>query len=298
MKNLLTVDVEEYFQVEGFADVVGRDAWDCYESRVVPAVDRILDLLAETGRTATFFVLSWTAERHPEMVQRIVEGGHELASHGHGHQMIHRLGPEGFRRDLRRSREILESIADVAVFGYRAPSFSLTNKTPWAHQVLAEEGFEYSSSVFPVHHDRYGIPDAPRTPWEVDLGGGKSIVELPPLTLRMGRSNLPVGGGGYLRLFPVHLLAHALRKMNRMGAPGVVYLHPWEVDPAQPRLPGRLANRFRHYVGLGRTERKLRYLLERFDFGSVGEFLGLEQAVPAAPVRPVRRPLSTGIVGN
>lgn len=277
MRNLLTIDVEEYFQVEGFADVVGREAWDCYESRVVPAVERLLRLLDETDTKATFFVLAWSAERHPEMVRRIVEAGHELASHGYGHRMLDQIGEDGFRQDLRRSRRILEDVGGVPLVGYRAPSFSVTRRTPWAHAVLAEEGFCYSSSVFPVHHDRYGIPDAPRTPWEIDVGGGRSIVELPPLTLRVGRSNLPVGGGGYLRLFPVGLVSHALRRMNARGAPGVIYLHPWEVDPEQPRLPGRLTNRFRHYVGLRRTERKLRHLLQRFDFGTTADFLGLDR---------------------
>ncbi len=274
MKNLLTIDVEEYFQVEGFADVVDRGEWDRYESRVVPSTRRLLDLLDDTGHKATFFVLAWCAERHPAMVREIVSRGHEVASHGYGHRMITSQDADSFRADLRRSREVLERLTGRRMLGYRAPSFSITPATPWAHEVIAEEGFAYSSSVFPVHHDRYGIPDAPRTPWQVDTAAGP-LTELPPLTLRMAGQNLPVAGGGYMRLLPVRLVAHAVRRMNAAGAPAMLYLHPWEVDPEQPRLPGRRANKFRHYVGLDRMHEKLRYLLERFEFETVAAHLEL-----------------------
>lgn len=294
MRNLLTVDVEEYFQVEGFADVVARSDWDKYESRVAEPTRRILDLLDGARQKATFFVLGWTAERHPSLVREIAARGHEVASHGQGHQMADAIGERAFRRDVRQGKRVLEDILGASVHGYRAPSFSITDRTPWAHQVLLEEGFVYSSSVFPVRHDRYGVPDAPRIPWEVRPpskdGAGKTLLELPPLTLRALGQNLPVAGGGYLRLLPVGVVSHAIRRMNADGYPAVVYLHPWELDPAQPRLPGRAANRFRHYLGLASTERKLAELVSRHGFTSIAQHLGLaEQRVArddAAPARP------------
>ena len=275
MRNLLTIDVEEYFQVEGFADVVDPSSWDSRESRVEMQTTRLLDLLASTHQRATFFVLGWTAERHPELVREIVRRGHEVASHGYRHRMVDVEGEAGFREDVRRGRAVLEALIGAPVVGYRAPSFSITERTPWAHRVLVDEGHVYSSSVFPVRHDRYGIPDAPRTAWVVRTGDGGSLVEIPPLTLRVFGQNLPVAGGGYMRLFPVGVVSSAIDRMNAEGHPAVIYLHPWEIDPEQPRIAGRRANRFRHYVGLETMERKLRQLLDRHAFTTMGSHLGV-----------------------
>jgi polysaccharide deacetylase family protein (PEP-CTERM system associated) len=283
VRNLLTVDVEEYFQVEGFADVVDRRDWPKFESRVRMQTLRLLDLFDGKRQRATFFVLGWTAERDPDLVREIVARGHEVASHGWSHRMIDTQGVRAFRRDVRKGKRILETIVGAPVAGYRAPSFSITAKTPWAHKVLAEEGFTYSSSVFPVRHDRYGVPDAPRRPWEVDCGEGRRLVELPPLTLRMLGQNLPVGGGGYMRLFPLSVVSSAIESMNRAGSPAVVYLHPWEIDPQQPKLPGRAANRWRHWVGMEKLERKLSRLLDAHPFGTMGEFLGIPAQRLGAP---------------
>lgn len=287
MRNLLTIDVEEYFQVEGFADVIARDQWDACESRVAAPTRRILDLLDAARQKATFFVLGWTAERHPSLVREIAARGHEVGSHGHGHQMADRIGEKAFRRDVRKAKRLLEDLLGAPVHGYRAPSFSITDRTPWAHAVLAEEGHVYSSSVFPVRHDRYGVPDAPRVPWEARVSPGRTLLELPPLTLRALGQNLPVAGGGYLRLLPLALVSHAIRRMNDDGFPAVVYLHPWELDPGQPRIAGRAANRFRHYVGLSTMERKLRDLTERHAFTSIAQHLGLDgqKPLPSVPDR-------------
>ena len=283
MRNLLTIDVEEYFQVEGFADVVDRAHWEDYESRVEPCVARLLDLLDAAAQKATFFALAWTAERHPEMVREIVLRGHEVASHGYLHRMIDSQGARAFRRDIRRSRAVLEGILGAPVVGYRAPSFSITPRTPWAHRVLAEEGFRYSSSVLPVRHARYGDPGAPREPSLIEVGRGRTIVELPLLTSRALGRNWPVAGGGYLRLLPVSVITRAIWAMNAEGEPAVVYMHPWEIDPDQPRIPGRRLNRWRHYVNLDRTEDKLRHLLDHHAFTTMSAHLGLEQQTLGEP---------------
>ena len=273
----LSFDVEEYFQVEAAARCVPRDQWPAREKRLPAAVDRILSLLAEFDVHATFFVLGWVGRNEAQLVRRIAQAGHEIASHGMGHRMIGRLSAGQFRRDLLDSRKLLEDLAGCPVLGYRAPTFSITHETAWALDILAEAGFQYDSSIFPVHHDRYGVPEAPsEVHYAVGPAGG-SILEIPPLTLRMLGANLPLAGGGYLRLFPVALVAHALRAAGRRtsaspGRPrpgGMIYLHPWELDPGQPVLPmGRLGT-FRHRVGLARTEAKLRRLLRAFRFGDV-----------------------------
>lgn len=273
VKHLLSFDVEEYFQVESASSVIPRDQWGRYPTRLVPAVDCVLGLLAERGVTATFFVLGWVAQQEPETVRRIADAGHEIASHGMNHDMIGRLTPDAFRQDLIASRKLLEDISGEQVLGYRAPTFSITRETAWALDVLCESGFLYDSSVFPVHHDRYGVPDAPRSAHRALGPGGKSILEIPPLTMRLLKSNLPVGGGGYFRLFPICLLGRALKAASSQGECGMLYLHPWELDPGQPVLPMSRISRWRHRVGLGRTESKLRWLLERFDFTSVREQL-------------------------
>jgi polysaccharide deacetylase family protein (PEP-CTERM system associated) len=284
MRNFLTVDVEEHFQVEGFADVVRRGDWESHDSRVRPQTQTLLDLLESTRQRATFFVLGWTAERHPLLVLEIVARGHEVASHGWSHLPIDAQGARWFRRDVRRAKRVLEDILGAPVAGYRAPTFSITRRTPWAHRILCEEGFAYSSSVFPIRHDRYGVPDAPRLPHHVDCGNGRTIVELPPLTVRLVGTNLPVAGGGYLRVLPAALVSRAIRAMNRIGAPAVVYLHSWEMDPAQPRIAGRASAVWRHRVGLAGFPAKLRKLLDAHEFVPIGEMLGLpDQLRGAAP---------------
>jgi polysaccharide deacetylase family protein (PEP-CTERM system associated) len=277
--HMLSFDVEEYFQVEAAARAVSRDRWDELPPRLPAAVDRVLELLASHRVVATFFVLGWVAEHQPPLVRRIADAGHEIASHGTDHRMIGRLTPEEFRRTLIDSRRLLEDITGRPVLGYRAPTFSLTRASAWAIDLLAEAGYAYDSSVFPVRHDRYGVPDAPRFAHRAVGPGGGSLLEIPPVTLRLAGMNWPVGGGGYLRLLPVRLVGAALNKAARGGHQGMIYLHPWEFDPGQPVLPmGRLGT-WRHRVNLHRTADKLAWLLHRHRFTSVRDS-GLLPAVP------------------
>jgi len=265
----LSFDVEEYFQVEAAARCVPRSRWELLDKRLPAVTRRILDLLDESRTTATFFVLGWVARHEGKLVRRIAEAGHEIASHGADHRMIAQTTPGEFRRDLDASRKLLEDICGRAVIGYRAPTFSITNDTAWALDVLAEAGFRYDSSVFPVRHDRYGVPDAPATVhWASGPGGGR-ILEIPPATVRVLGANWPVGGGGYLRLLPVRCLARVLTAAQRRNRPCMIYLHPWELDPHQPTLPMGRMGTFRHRVGLRGTEGKLRRLLQCFEFTSV-----------------------------
>lgn len=272
--HLLSFDVEEYFQVEAATTSgVTPEQWDAFPHRLPESIDLILDLLRRHDTLATFFVLGWVAKHEPEVVNRIAAAGHEIASHGTNHQMITRLSPEQFRQDLRESRTRLEDLACRRVLGYRAPTFSIVRGTCWALDVLAEEGFEYDSSIFPVRHDRYGIPDAPRWPHLASGPAGGRLLEIPPLTRRVLGANLPVGGGGYLRLFPRWLLEGSIRRARQVSQPAMIYLHPWEFDPGQPILPMGRLTRWRHRVNLHRTADKLRSLLGRFRFGSVQQQL-------------------------
>jgi polysaccharide deacetylase family protein (PEP-CTERM system associated) len=274
MINALTFDVEEYFHAEVFAGVVRPEEWAGLESRVVGATERILELLAETGTAATFFVLGWVGERHPKLVRAIQGQGHEVACHGYGHQMITRLDRGEFAADVRRAKATLEDTTGQEVIGYRAPTFSVVRETLWSLDVLAELGFQYDSSIFPIVHDRYGIADAPRFPHRRPTGQGSVIAEFPLSTLVAGKWRLPVAGGGYFRLLPYALTAWALRRLNRQeGQPAIVYLHPWEVDSGQPRLPvGRVAQ-FRHSVSTRSTLAKLSRLLRDFRFAPAREVL-------------------------
>ena len=262
--NAMSVDVEDWFQVQAFAGVIPRDTWDGYDRRVEANTDRVLDLFAAHDTRATFFTLGWVAERHPALVRRIVAAGHELASHGFGHELVHAIGPEKFRADVARAKSVLEDAGGVAVHGYRAPTFSIAPRiAPWAHAVLAETGHAYSSSVFPVKHDLYGAPDAPRLPWRPDPNG---VLELPMTTVRIGARNLPCAGGGWFRMFPYGLFQAGLSRVNaREGLRGIFYFHPWEIDPHQPRQHGAPArSRLRHYTGLAGMEGKLARLLKDF----------------------------------
>lgn len=234
--NAMTVDVEDYFQVEAFARTVARDAWEGFPRRVEANTDRILALFAAAGVRATFFTLGWVAERHPALVRRIVAAGHELASHGHGHARVATLSAEQFRQDVVRAKALLEDIGGVAVAGYRAPTFSISPATPFAYPVLAETGHRYSSSIYPVRHDLYGAPDAPRFPHAVAEG---ALWEVPMTTIRMRGQNLPISGGGYFRLLPYAVFRRGLAAFNRAeGRGGMFYTHPWEIDPGQPRIGG------------------------------------------------------------
>jgi polysaccharide deacetylase family protein (PEP-CTERM system associated) len=249
---VLSVDVEDYFHVEAFADVVARDQWPSFPSRVETDTRRLLDLFDTAGVKATCFILGWVAERYPGLVREIAGRGHEPACHSYWHRPIMQLTPEQFRSDTRRAKDAIEQAAGDGICGYRAPTFSITRRSLWALEVLAEEGFTYDSSIFPVRHDLYGIPDAPRAPFRTH-----GLVECPMTTFRVGSANLPVGGGGYLRLLPYWYTTTGIRRAWSQGVPLITYVHPWEVDPEQPRIKGRLTSRLRHYTNLSRTAPRL-----------------------------------------
>lgn len=265
-ENILSVDVEDYFQVEAFADVVDRFQWESYSCRVEDNTKRLLDLLDEYGTRATFFILGWVAERFPTLVREIVARGHEPACHSYWHRLIYTLTPEEFRKDTCRAKEVIEQAANMAIYGYRAPSYSITARSLWALDILAESGFTYDSSIFPIRHDTYGIPDAPRTPFRIPTPSGP-LVECPITTFRwLGKQNLPVGGGGYLRILPFWYTRLGISRAQREGVPLIVYLHPWEIDPGQPRIQARLRSRVRHYTNLGKMAGRLRRLLRQVRF--------------------------------
>lgn len=280
--NALTVDVEDYFQVSAFADQIPFSHWESYESRVCANTERLLDIFGALDVRGTFFVLGWVAERYPHLVRRIHAAGHELASHSYGHGLVYDTTPEGFCDDLRRAREAIEDAAGVRVSGYRAPSYSITEMSLWALDVLVSEGYAYDSSIYPIRHDRYGIPTWPRHIHRVErLGGG--LWELPGSTVRRGGVNLPIGGGGYFRLLPYEWTRRGIRALNQVeGQPAIFYLHPWEIDPEQPRVNTGMLSRFRHYYNLEETETRLRRLLEEFSFTTVSEVLARQASGPAA----------------
>lgn len=274
MRNALTFDVEEDFQVEAARGRISPEDWDRLPPRVVRNTQRVLDLLERHGVSATFFVVGWVAERHPQLVREIHRRGHELGCHGYAHVPIYRMDRRRFVDDVRRARQAIEDAAGTRVLGYRAPTCSVVESTLWALDVLADEGFRYDSSIFPIHHDRYGIPGAPRFPHRPPLGNGRDLVEFPLTTVRLGGQNLPVAGGGYFRLLPYAWLRAAYRSLNhREEMPVMVYLHPWEFDPDPPRLPLRGLARFRHAVGLRHTRAKLERLLGDFAFGPAAQVL-------------------------
>jgi polysaccharide deacetylase family protein (PEP-CTERM system associated) len=271
--NALTVDVEDYFQVSAFASVIDRRAWDTLDCRVERNVHRMLDLFEDKQAHATFFTLGWVAKRYPALIRRIVSAGHELASHGYGHQRASDLDRAAFASDVRSAKAILEDISGVEIKGYRAPSFSIGEGNSWAHDVLLETGHRYSSSVYPVKHDHYGSPHAPRFAHAIRDG----LIEIPPTTLRLLDRNLPSSGGGYFRLLPYALSRWMIARFNAAEVrPAVFYCHPWEIDPAQPRVRGiDQRSRFRHYVNLHKTERRLAQLLTDFRWDRMDRvFLG------------------------
>lgn len=297
--NAMTVDVEDYFHASAFDRIVSRESWAARESRVVRNTEVLLECFERAGVHATFFVLGWVAERFPDLVRDIASGGHEIASHGFHHQLIYTLTRDQFREDVRRAKATIEDAAGRQVRGYRAPSFSIVQPSLWALDVLIEEGYSYDASIFPIRHDRYGIQDAPRHTHVIDrnrrkasrrsaergdtprrgISGTRHIIEVPAATVRIGHRNLPIAGGGYFRLLPYAWTHWGMTRANREGAPVVFYIHPWEVDPSQPRLPvGRLTS-WRHYSGLNKTLGRLERLLCAFAFNTVAETL-MQEPVP------------------
>lgn len=265
----MSIDVEDYFQVSAFAAHIRREDWDSLPCRVERNIDTILGLLDDADAKATFFTLGWIAKRYPQVVSRIVDNGHELASHGYGHQRASDLTPEQFRHDITRAKKLLEDLGGVAVLGYRAPSFSINHANWWAVEELENAGYVYSSSIYPVRHDHYGMPDAPRFAHRPNGAGG--ILELPPTTVPLMGRNLPAAGGGWFRLLPYGVSRWMLQRVNTQEqAPCMFYFHPWELDAGQPRQPGLSAKtRFRHYVNLHRMQGRVRQLLNDFEWDRV-----------------------------
>lgn len=285
--NYLTIDVEDYYHVSAFEDIVAKTDWDKYPSRVEKNTQNILAIFHKHNVKGTFFILGWVAEKHPQLIKDISAAGHEIACHSYRHQLVYNLTPEEFREDTHRAKSILEQLTDLVVRGYRAPSYSITRKSLWALPILHELGFEYDSSVFPIYHDIYGIPDAPRFAFLWNLSGstpeilvdsesGQSkdnttLREFPVSTASLLGRNLPVSGGGYFRLFPYWLTRKALQEISiRDQKPFIFYLHPWEVDPDQPRMSNaRAFSKFRHYNNLCKTSGRLERLLHDFKFGPI-----------------------------
>ncbi|MGO4381857.1 XrtA system polysaccharide deacetylase [Pseudoduganella sp. RAF53_2] len=275
VRNAMTIDVEDYFQVSAFAPHIPRDSWPARECRVEANIERILGILETGGAKGTFFTLGWIAERYPQMIKRIVAGGHELASHGYGHLRASDQSREEFMDDVARSKGILEDLGGERVLGYRAPSFSIGPGNLWALDVLQEAGYRYSSSIYPIQHDHYGMPDAPRFAFHPN--GEQGLLEVPITTVRIGQRNLPAGGGGYFRLLPYSLSRRMMRRVNREdGQPAIFYFHPWELDPGQPRPEGiGLKTRFRHYVNLDKMDARIRSLTRDFAWDRMDRiFLG------------------------
>lgn len=274
MPNALSIDVEDYFHVSAMARSIDREDWESLPSRVEQNTDRLLGIFGEAGVGATFFVLGWVAERFPSLIRRIHAAGHEVACHGLTHRQIFRQTPDEFRSETERSKAILEDAIGEAVSGYRAASFSITNESLWALDILHDAGFTYDSSVFPVRHDLYGLPEAPRFPFRWRIADGRTLLEFPPSTCQIAGVNVPASGGGYFRIYPYALTRYLIRSLNRKeGKPAMFYLHPWEVDPDQPRIRTSARSRFRHYHNLAKCEGRLRRLLRDFRFDPVRNVL-------------------------
>ena len=295
LQNAMSVDVEDYFQVAALESTVNRRDWEDLESRVERNTDRLLQIFSDADVSATFFVLGWVADRHPQIVRRICGEGHELASHGYSHKLIYKQSREEFAEETRRSKSVLEDISGRPVLGYRAASYSITPKSLWAIDALADAGFEYDSSIVPVRHDLYGVPGAKAHPHRLELSDGRSIIEFPPTTISLLGQRLPIGGGGYFRLFPYWFTRWGLRTINdREGMPFTFYLHPWELDPDQPRFEHTsLKSRFRHYNNLDRCEARLLQLLSQFRFTTKRSVLASLE-LPSVALDTVMVP-STGI---
>lgn len=296
--HVLTVDVEDYFQVEAFADIVSRESWDRWPCRVEGNTRRVLDLLDEHRAKGTFFFLGWVAERFPGLVREVQTRGHELACHSYWHRTIYSLTPEEFREDTRRAKRVIENAAGAQVMGYRAPSWSISRECLWALEILAEEGFTYDSSIYPIHHDLYGLPGAKRFPYTHVCENGRQLREFPPATLRLLGMNFPAAGGGYLRVLPSAYTEVAFRVFERnYGERVVVYLHPWEVDPEQPRIRGKLKSRFRHYTNLRAMTGRLRAALKRHRFERFCDVLAAE-AAESGTLREPEQPVLAEAAGG
>jgi polysaccharide deacetylase family protein (PEP-CTERM system associated) len=298
--NVLSIDVEDYFQVTNFEARVERREWDKYPSRVVANTRRLLNLLDRRQARATFFVLGWVGRRFPGLVREIVKAGHEIGCHSYWHRLVYRQKPNQFRQDLRLARDVLESASGQPVVAYRAPSYSITRESLWALDILEDEGFRFDSSIFPTYHPRYGIPEAPRHLHRLNTDHG-SLWEFPPSAGRLGGLNVPAAGGGYFRLLPARLTALCFRQINRAGHPGVFVVHPWEIDPDQPRLAPPLSrDGWRHYLNLRSTEKKLDWFLRQFSFGALGDvarrYMTREDILPLSEFPPPYR-LSLSEVG-
>lgn len=283
--NALTVDVEDWFQVSNFESIITRDEWDGLPSRVENNTRRLLDLFDEHGARATCFVLGWVAERFPDLVAEIQRRGHDVETHSHRHRLVYELTPESFAEDLRESLDVLEGVTGRRPRGFRAPSFSIDHRSLWALDVLAESGVTYDSSIYPVTHPRYGVPDFSRTPCRIRTPGGSELREFPMTTLRLMGRNLGASGGAYLRILPLGVLRRAFRAMNDAGNPAVLYIHPWEIDPDQPRMRTGKWGSLTHYANLDGTFGRLRRLLREFPFAPMAEVL---EAAPGMGKDPVK----------
>lgn len=269
LTNAMTIDVEDYFQVSAFASYIARTEWDKRECRVERNIQTILEMLARHHTHATFFTLGWIAERYPQLVRQIVDNGHELASHGYGHQRASEQSQQEFFNDISSAKKLLEDISGQSILGYRAPSFSIGKGNLWAYDTLLEAGYHYSSSIYPIAHDHYGMPDSPRFAYEVRPG----LTEIPITTVRLFERNFPSSGGGYFRLLPYPVTRWLIQRVNtRDQQPGMFYFHPWEIDPDQPRVEGiNRKAQFRHYVNLAQTQARLERLLSDFTWGRVDQ---------------------------
>lgn len=272
----MTVDVEDYFHVSAFYDVIKQKDWDNWPTRVEANTLRLLDLFEANNIKCTFFVLGWVAERFPDLIKKLSDQGHEIASHGYSHQLVYTQTPEVFKEETRKSKDILEQICQKPVEGYRAASYSITRKSLWALDILDELGFKWDSSIFPVHHENYGVPGSPTRPYQIELSSGNKITEFPLTSAKVMGMSIPAAGGGYFRQYPYALSRWLFeRASENQTKPLIFYLHPWEIDPDQPRVPGAsLKSRFRHYTNLHRCYNRLENMISDFNFGTIQQSLG------------------------
>ena len=280
--NAMTIDVEDYFHVAALAESIKVDEWDARECRVEANTDALLALFDEKSIKSTFFVLGWVAQRYPDLVKRIAAGGHEVASHGFSHQLVYKQTPEVFRDETQRSKALLEDLIQAPVDGYRAASYSITAQSRWALDILVELGFVWDSSIFPVNHDRYGMPGTPELPYRLTTDNGGEIIEFPLSTAKLLGRTVPIAGGGYFRLFPYWFSRWGLGSINRKQEPFIFYLHPWEIDTGQPRVKASAFSMFRHYNNLDKCMDRLRMLTDDFQFATVGDVLRSKQLLSAA----------------
>lgn len=273
MNNILSVDIEEWFHPEAIQHLFESDSWESNETRVEANVNILLNLFNRKNATATFFVLGWVARKHPKMIKKIIEEGHEIASHGNSHKMITQLSPKEFEKDLQESIRILEDVTGQKVLGFRAPTFSIVKETQWAWEIMLKLGLKYDSSVYPIWHDRYGIPDAPRSYYTCLEKDGQQLLEFPMPTLKIFHKNFPFGGGGYLRIFPLWFTRYAIKKFNQEGKPAIIYMHPWEFDPNQPKLELGFLQGKRHYYNISKNKLKLTKLLDIYSWTSFQDYI-------------------------